>query len=153
MVFLRINQILQVVSSILPATDFLFLAILFCRYKVIGAEIDGRIEMFLEKEMALMHLTIIPLGTDSPSVGEYVADIQKVLEKSGFPYELTDMGTIIEGNTGDLLKLAAQLAEIPFSKGINRVSTQISLDDRRDKKVSIGEKKTSVAHRLTKMQE
>jgi len=103
--------------------------------------------------MALMHLTIIPLGTNSPSVGEYVADIQKVLEKSGFPYELTDMGTIIEGNAEDLLKLAAQLAERPFSKGANRVVTQISLDDRRDKKVSIGAKKASVADYLAKMQE
>ena len=98
--------------------------------------------------MALMHLTIIPLGTDSPSVVEYVADIQKALEKAGFPYELTDMGTIIEGNTGDLLKLAAQLAEMPFSKGVNRVSTQISLDDRRDKKVSLGDKTASVAKRM-----
>ena len=103
--------------------------------------------------MALMHLTIIPLGTNSPSVGEYVADIQKVLEKSGFPYELTDMGTIIEGKTGDLLKLAAQLSEHPFSKGVNRVLTQISLDDRRDKKVEMGAKKASVADRLVKMRE
>ena len=103
--------------------------------------------------MALMHLTIIPLGTNSPSIGEYVADIQKVLENSGFPHELTDMGTIIEGNTGGLLKLAAQLAELPFLKGVNRVLTQISLDDRRDKKVSIGAKKAAVADRLAKMQE
>jgi uncharacterized protein (TIGR00106 family) len=95
-----------------------------------------------------MHLTIIPLGTDSPSVGEYVVDIQKSLEKSGFPYELTDMGTIIEGNAEDLLQLAAQLAEIPFSKGVQRVSTQISLDDRRDRNVSLGDKTTSVAERL-----
>jgi uncharacterized protein (TIGR00106 family) len=107
----------------------------------------------MEEKMALMHLTIIPLGTNSPSVGEYVADIQKILEKTDFPYELTDMGTIIEGNSGDLLNLAAQLAEMPFSKGINRVVTQISLDDRRDKKVSMGAKKASVADRLAKMRE
>ena len=98
--------------------------------------------------MALMNLTIIPLGTDSTSVGEYVADIQKSLEQSGFAYELTDMGTIIEGNTEDLLKLAARLAEMSFSKGVSRVVTQISLDDRRDKKVSLGDKVASVAERL-----
>jgi uncharacterized protein (TIGR00106 family) len=95
----------------------------------------------------------MPLGTNSPSVGEYVVDIQKVLEKTCLPYELTDMGTVIEGNTKDLLELAAQLAEMPFSKGVNRVVTQISLDDRRDKKVSIGAKKASVASRLAKIQE
>ena len=103
--------------------------------------------------MALMHLTVIPMGTNSPSVGKYVADIQKVLEKTNFSYELTDMGTIVEGSTEDLLKLAAQLAELPFSRGINRVVTQISLDDRRDKNVSLGTKKASVADYLTKMQE
>ena len=103
--------------------------------------------------MALMHLTVIPMGTNSPSVGEYVADIQKVLEKTNFSYELTDMGTIVEGSTEDLLKLAAQLAERPFLKGVKRVVTQISLDERRDKKAALGTKKASVADYLTKMQE
>jgi len=98
--------------------------------------------------MALMHLTIIPLGTSTTSVGEYVADIQLALEKSGFLYKLTDMGTVIEGSSKELLALAAQLSEIPFAKGIHRVVTQISLDDRRDKKVVLGDKITSVADRL-----
>ena len=109
-------------------------------------------KFFWRKKMALMHLTIIPMGTNSSSIGEYVADVQKVLEKTDFSYDLTDMGTIIEGNTEDLLKLAAQLSERPFSKGVNRVLTQISLDDRRDKKVSIGAKKASVIDCLAKMQ-
>ena len=98
--------------------------------------------------MAIMHLTVIPLGTGSPSVGDYVVEIQKILAKSGFPFELTDMGTIIEGKTEDLLQLAARLAQAPFTRGIERVVTQISLDDRRDKKVAIGTKKASVAERL-----
>jgi uncharacterized protein (TIGR00106 family) len=98
--------------------------------------------------MALMQITIIPLGTNSPSVGEYIADIQKALERSGFPYTLTDMGTIVEGSSKELLALAARLAEMPFNKGAPRVVTQISLDDRRDKKVGLGDKLASVADRL-----
>jgi uncharacterized protein (TIGR00106 family) len=98
--------------------------------------------------MALMYLTIIPLGTGSTSVGEYVADIQIALEESGFPYKLTDMGTTIEGSSRELLALAAQLAEMPFNKGVHRVVTQISLDDRRDKKVALGDKLVSVTERL-----
>jgi uncharacterized protein (TIGR00106 family) len=100
--------------------------------------------------MALMQLAIIPLGAPSPSVGEYVADIQKALEHSGFPYKLTDMGTTIEGGSKELLALAAQLAEIPFNRGIQRVVTHISLDDRRDKKVALGDKVEAVAGRLQK---
>jgi len=98
--------------------------------------------------MALMHLTVIPLGTGSTSVGEHVADIQKALEKSGFPFTLTDMGTTVEGSSRELLALAAQLAEIPFAKGVQRVVTQISIDDRRDKKVTLGDKISAVADRL-----
>ena len=98
--------------------------------------------------MALMHLTIIPLGTGSASVGEYVVDIQKALDKSGLPYTLTDMGTTVEGSSKELLILAGQLSEIPFSKGVQRVVTQISLDDRRDKKIELGDKIASVAARL-----
>ena len=100
--------------------------------------------------MALMHLTIIPLGTGSASVGEYVVDIQKALEKSGLPYTLTDMGTTVEGSSKELLILAGQLSEMPFSKGVQRVVTQISLDDRRDKKIELGDKIASVAARLKK---
>jgi uncharacterized protein (TIGR00106 family) len=103
--------------------------------------------------MALMHLTIIPLGTASTSVGGHVADIQKALEKSGYPYKLTDMGTIVEGSSRNLLALAAQLAEMPFNKGVQRVVTQISLDDRRDKKAAIGDKVMSVAARLAQKNE
>jgi uncharacterized protein (TIGR00106 family) len=98
--------------------------------------------------MALMHLTIIPLGTGSQSLGGYVADIQKALAASGFSHKLTDMGTIIEGDGKELLNLAAQLADIPFAAGVQRVVTQISLDDRRDKKVGIGDKVASVAGRM-----
>jgi uncharacterized protein (TIGR00106 family) len=132
----------------------LYLAFLSSRYKVITLEkVEAVWKIFLEGKMALMHLTVIPMGTKSPSVGAYVADIQKVLEKTNFSYELTDMGTIVEGSTEDLLKLAAQLAERPFLKGVKRVVTQISLDDRRDKKAALGTKKASVADYLTKMQE
>lgn len=98
--------------------------------------------------MALMHLTIIPLGTQTTSVGDYVVEIQKALDASGVPFRLTDMGTIIEGNSKDLLALAARLAEMPFQKGVKRVVTQISLDDRRDKNVSLGDKTASIAARL-----
>jgi len=98
--------------------------------------------------MALMNLTIIPLGTGSPSMGEFVADIQKALEKSGLPYRLTDMATTVEGNSKELLDLVAELSELPFSKGVHRVVTQISLDDRRDKNVKLGDKIAAVANLL-----
>ena len=98
--------------------------------------------------MALMQLTVIPLGTSSTSLGEYVADIQNRLEQENVNFELNDMGTIVQGETPDLLALAARISELPFQKGVNRVVTQITIDDRRDKQVAIGTKVASVKARL-----
>lgn len=50
--------------------------------------------------MAIVDVTIIPVGTETPSVSQYVADIQKVLAKheDEITYQLTPMNTLIEGN-------------------------------------------------------
>jgi len=99
--------------------------------------------------MAIMQLTIIPLGTKTPGVGQYVADIQQALRQEGVPHTLTDMGTIIEGESQTLLALAALLHALPFAHGIQRVVTQIVLDERRDKDVKLGDKTAAVQARLT----
>ena len=98
--------------------------------------------------MAIMQLTIIPLGTQTPSVAQYVADIEQVLQKEGIAHTLTDMGTIIEGETQALLALAARLHALPFSHGVQRVVTQIMLDERRDKNVQLGDKTAAVQARI-----
>ncbi|MFH1217804.1 MAG: MTH1187 family thiamine-binding protein [Pseudomonadota bacterium] len=98
--------------------------------------------------MALLQLTVIPLGTGSPSVGDYVADIQKALESEKVRFQLNDMGTVIEGDAQKLLALMARIYEIPFRHGAQRVVTQIVIDDRRDKEICIGDKVDSVQKRL-----
>ena len=98
--------------------------------------------------MALMQLTVTPLGTKSTSVGEYVAEFQEALKQQDIPHTLTDMGTIIEGSVEELLEIAAKIHELPFKKGAKRVVTQILMDDRRDKNISLGDKVASVQARL-----
>jgi uncharacterized protein (TIGR00106 family) len=98
--------------------------------------------------MALMQLTVTPLGTQSTSVGEYVAEFQEALKQQKIPHTLTDMGTIIEGSADELLQIAARIHELPFNKGAKRVVTQIVMDDRRDKHVSLGDKIASVQARM-----
>jgi len=100
--------------------------------------------------MAIMQLTIIPLGTQSPSVGQYVAEIEQALQGEGSPHTLTDMGTIIEGEPQALLTLAARLHELPFAHGVQRVVTQLVLDERRDKNVKMGDKTAAVQARLAR---
>jgi len=99
--------------------------------------------------MAIMEISVVPLGTKTTSVGEYVAAIQKILDESPFNYKLTDMGTLVEGDVKDLLSIAAKLHESPFSKGAMRVYTVIKIDDRRDKSVKLGEKVASVRQKMS----
>jgi uncharacterized protein YqgV (UPF0045/DUF77 family) len=59
------------------------------------------------------------------------------------------MGTLIHGHAARLLKVAQVLHELPFDQGVNRVVTHITIDDRRDKEVHLGDKVKSVKGRLT----
>jgi len=100
--------------------------------------------------MAIVEVTIVPLGTATPSVSAYVAEVHKVLEQAHEPvkYELTSMSTIIEGELDDLLAVIRRMHEVPFSKGAQRVSTSIRIDDRRDKQASMESKLKSVMEKL-----
>ncbi|MBA3008224.1 MAG: MTH1187 family thiamine-binding protein [Proteobacteria bacterium] len=97
--------------------------------------------------MALLQLTIIPKGTSTPNLGDYVLTIQKRLTDLGAIFTLNDMGTLIEGEATELLKLVIAPYESPFVEGVVRVVTQITIDDKRDKKVKIGDKTQSILSR------
>lgn len=98
--------------------------------------------------MAILQLTIIPLGTKTTSVGDYVADIQQALAEENISYQLNDMGTLLEGDARDLLAVVSRIYELPFNKGAARVVTQMVIDDRRDKDIQIGDKIEAVRKRL-----
>ena len=90
------------------------------------------------------------MGTKTPSVSRHVADALEILKgKKGIKYELTAMGTIIEGDLARLLSLAKEMHEAVISKGVLRVVTIIKIDDRRDKPLGIQEKVKSVREKLS----
>ena len=99
--------------------------------------------------MALVEVSIIPLGTPTPSVSQYIAKAVKVLEgEKDIKYELTAMGTIIEGDLDRVLTLARKMHEAIFNAGIMRVVTTIKIDDRRDKTSSMDSKMESLKREL-----
>jgi uncharacterized protein (TIGR00106 family) len=98
--------------------------------------------------MAVVFLSITPLGTGTPSVSKYVAGVEKVLRASGLKHQLTAMGTIIEGDVDEVLRVVRQMHEHPFAEGAVRVSTFIKIDDRRDKEHTIAGKLRSVQEKL-----
>jgi uncharacterized protein (TIGR00106 family) len=98
--------------------------------------------------MAIMEISVVPLGLGQPSVGDHIAAVVNYLENENIPHELTDMGTVVHGQPETLLRLAQALHELPFKQGVKRVMTHISIDDRRDKEVFLGDKKKSLRARL-----
>ena len=98
--------------------------------------------------MAVVFLTITPIGTATPSVSRYVAGVEKILRASGLKHQLTAMGTIVEGDLGEILEVVRAMHEHPFTQGAARVSTLIKIDDRRDKEHTIAGKMRSVEEKL-----
>ncbi len=73
--------------------------------------------------MAVVFLTITPLGTGTPSVSKYVAGVERILRGTGLTHQLTAMGTIIEGDLDEILAVVRKMHEHPFTMGAVRVST------------------------------
>lgn len=98
--------------------------------------------------MAIVDVVIIPVGTEGPSVSKYIAEIQMKLEsfkqEGKIDYQLTPMNTLIEGDLKDLLEVVQTIHELPFNKGIDRVCTNLRIDDRRDKSRKMNDKLKSV---------
>jgi uncharacterized protein (TIGR00106 family) len=99
--------------------------------------------------MALVEVSVIPVGTPTPSVSQYIARAVKVLEgEKDIKYELTAMGTIIEGDLEQVLTLVRKMHEAVFNAGVMRVVTTIKIDDRRDKASSMSSKMESLKRKL-----
>jgi len=98
--------------------------------------------------MALMNLTIIPLGTGSPSVGDHIVRVVEFLKGRGVTFQVCDMGTVLEGEPNDLFPLITEINELLFNQGLERIVCQITLDVRRDKKISIGDKVNAVLQKI-----
>jgi uncharacterized protein (TIGR00106 family) len=84
--------------------------------------------------MAIAEVSVIPLGTGTPSVSKYVARAVSVLrQEKDVKYELTSMGTIIEGDLEKILRVVKKMHQATFDEGAVRVITTIKIDERRDK--------------------
>lgn len=104
--------------------------------------------------MAIVDVVVIPVGTEGPSVSAYIAEIQTALEsfkqEGRIDYQLTPMSTLIEGELPVLLEVIQVMHELPFNKGLDRVCTNIRIDDRRDKTRKMNDKLASVQKHLDK---
>lgn len=99
--------------------------------------------------MAIIDISVVPVGTQSPSVSQYVAGAVRILKNEpGIKYELTPMNTIIEGDLSKLMALAKRMHESAFDAGAMRVVTTMRIDERRDKPLTMEGKIKAVREKL-----
>jgi len=93
-------------------------------------------------------ISVLPLGTGSPSLSDYVAKAVEVLRKRGLKYQVTAMGTLVEGELGEILEAVREMHEAVLEAGAQRVITTLKVDERRDKPLSLEGKVEAVRKRL-----
>lgn len=94
----------------------------------------------------IAEFSIVPL-TGEESLSKYVAIVLKEVKKSGLKYQLTPMGTIVEGDTDSVFELIKNCHNL-MKKHANRVLTRISIDDRGDELNRMEKKVKSVLEKL-----
>ena len=92
--------------------------------------------------IAEIHVT--PLGTATTSLSRYVAATINAAKVPDITYQVTAMGTILQGPLDRVLELVQKMHEVPFTMGVKRVVTTIRIDDRRDKSATIESKVKAV---------
>ncbi|MFO7639054.1 MAG: MTH1187 family thiamine-binding protein [bacterium] len=81
----------------------------------------------------IAELAIVPLGTGSTSLSRWVRIAEKVIAGSGLEHTLTPMGTCVQGELAEIFHVVQQAHEALAAAGAQRISTQVKIDDRRDK--------------------
>jgi len=94
--------------------------------------------------MIISQLSIAPVGKDV-SLNKYVKTALNVLEKSNIKFETNAMATVIETKDLEtLFKVVEEAHKAVMKSGAKRVITELKIDDRGDKNVTMKSKLKSV---------
>jgi len=94
--------------------------------------------------MIISQLSIAPVGKDV-SLSRYVKTALNILEKSNIKFETNAMATVIETeNLETLFKVVEEAHKAVVKSGAKRVITELKIDDREDKNVTMKSKLKSV---------
>lgn len=76
----------------------------------------------------IVEFSVAPVGQGA-SMSEEVAKCLDLVDRSGLDYRLTPMGTVVEGEWGQVLELVRR-CHFAVREGAPRVLTTIRIDDR-----------------------
>ncbi|MEH7085657.1 MTH1187 family thiamine-binding protein [Neobacillus drentensis] len=87
--------------------------------------------------MPLLEISIVPVGTDSPSFSSQVTDEVRVIMEKDLKYEVTPTSTVLEGDIDDLWEAAKEMHQKALEVGPERIITNINIDHRTDKQMDM----------------
>jgi uncharacterized protein (TIGR00106 family) len=94
----------------------------------------------------LLEFSMSPLGKGE-SVGEYVSRSLDIIDRSGVPYRLNPMGTVLEGEWDEVIGVVGQCLD-RISEDCDRVTCTIKFDWRRGTTDRLRSKIASVEKRV-----
>lgn len=86
----------------------------------------------------IAEFSITPVGRGE-SVSKYVARVLDIVDRSGIPYRLNPMGTVVQGEFDEVMNLICRCHKA-VAKDCRRVSTLIKIDDRKGRRNGLQEK-------------
>ena len=98
--------------------------------------------------LVIANISIFPLGKGE-SLSGFVAQAVEEVDKSGLDYRLTAMGTLVEGEWGEVMTLVKKMRDRLLKKS-NRLYLNITIDERGDKRRRLESKIKSVERILHK---
>lgn len=101
----------------------------------------------------LADLCIYPIGTETVSGAEFVAQIETQIQASGLKSTLHGMGTTIEGPWDDVMRLIGQLHKYAHDNGFIRIHSDIRVGTRTDKSQSYESKVNTLEAKLKALNE
>lgn len=72
-------------------------------------------------------ICLIPIGTPTPSVSDYIVECEKLIRASGLKNKLHSAGTSIEGPWNDVMELIGKLHQRVHDMGILRVQSDVRI--------------------------
>ncbi len=92
-------------------------------------------------------LTVLPIGV-GVSLGRYVAECERVLQKAGLKVKMHAYGTNIEGEWDEVMAAVKECHQALHALGVPRVSSSVKLGTRTDREQTMEDKLRSVEEKL-----
>ena len=95
----------------------------------------------------LFSLAMFPTSKGTDSASDDVARVIDIIDKSGLPYRLGPMATVIEGEGGPVMKVINRARRVPRRRN-SRVYIVLTIDDRKGARKRLTGKVASVEKKL-----